>query len=242
MDTTRFKTLTHAFTLIEIVFVLLIGGIIAYMSFSNVAPDPLRVVSNQIIRHINYARHLAIKEEKFDPQEHYYANSPQSDTKYNGFFFRSYWSFRFANNGSTGVGWAYAVYSDTDRNSNIDMVNHTEATTDPLSQKYLDYGQNYTDATKINEQTRIEQKYGINSVTFTNCQNTTSDSINFRFNNLGQVFVKTYRPSQGTNYSPYQSRLMQDCLITLTHISGRKATITLTPETGFSYLSSLDPE
>ena len=55
-----------AFTLIEIVFVIVIIGILAVVIIPRTERDPLREAAIQIVSDIRYTQHLAMIDDKYD--------------------------------------------------------------------------------------------------------------------------------------------------------------------------------
>lgn len=56
-----------AFTMLELVFVIIIIGILAVLAMPNFNTNPLRLASEQIATHIRYTQHLAMIDDKYDP-------------------------------------------------------------------------------------------------------------------------------------------------------------------------------
>ncbi|EAJ5693991.1 prepilin-type N-terminal cleavage/methylation domain-containing protein [Campylobacter fetus] len=58
-----------AFTLIEIIIVLVIVGIMASFTIPKLNRNDLRLAADQIVSHIRYTQHLAIIDDKFDTKD-----------------------------------------------------------------------------------------------------------------------------------------------------------------------------
>lgn len=56
-----------AFTLLELVFVIIIIGILAVLAMPNFRGNPLQTAAEQVAGHIRYTQHLAMVDDKFDP-------------------------------------------------------------------------------------------------------------------------------------------------------------------------------
>lgn len=203
----------YAFTMLELVFVIVIIGILAVLAMPSFNRNPLGEAAEQIANHIRYAQHLAMVDDKFDP----------SDADW----YRSFWRIRFYESGTPNT-YYYAVFNDTDNYGSIDTVSHTEPAIDPLTNKYLFIGNTSTDP-RNNEKMNLTETYGISGVTAT-CD---TGWIEFFFDNYGRPYVNSL--TNGTT-PPYSNLLKQDCNITLTGPGGN-ATITIRPETGYVTVS-----
>jgi prepilin-type N-terminal cleavage/methylation domain-containing protein len=56
----------YAFTLLELVFVLIVIGILAVLAMPNFRGNPLQDAAEQVAGHIRYTQHLAMVDDKFD--------------------------------------------------------------------------------------------------------------------------------------------------------------------------------
>lgn len=195
-----------AFTMLELVFVLIVIGILAVFAMPNFNRHPLQEAAEQVASHIRYTQHLAMVDDKFDP------TMP--------LWFRENWQIEF-NSGPSLV--YYEIYSDTDHNGNSDSVHHKEFATDPLTGDSLIGTSDITD---------LKKRFGINSVSFSaNCKgNGTGKELSF--DHLGRpYFYITIAEPQITNINEFI--LTQNCNITLVHQTDGNATITVRPETGY---------
>jgi len=85
-----------AFTLLELIFVIVVVGILAAVVLPNTHRDPLREAAVQLISHIRYTQHLAMIDDKFD------ANEPM--------WYRQRWQLAF----STAAGTeSYYIFADS---------------------------------------------------------------------------------------------------------------------------------
>ena len=101
-----------AFTMLELVFVILVIGILAGLAMPNLSTSPLQQAAEQIAGHIRYTQHLAMMEDKYNDQnETWYASNWQI------------W-FRIFNNK-----YYYEVFSDKDQETNSDA---NEEAIDPI--------------------------------------------------------------------------------------------------------------
>lgn len=198
-----------AFTLLELVFVIIIIGILAVLAMPNFRGNPLQTAAEQVASHIRYTQHLAMVDDKFDPTD------PT--------WYQSLWRIRFYEIGTPDT-YYYAVFNDTDKEGMIDTTTHIEPAIDPLTKKYLYVGNTANDA-RNNEKMNLTDAYGVTSLT-SSCD---TGFIEFFFDHIGRPYVNSV--SIGTT-PPYSNLLVNDCNITLTHPDG-SATIIIRPETGY---------
>ncbi len=200
-----------AFTLIELVFVIIIVGILSAIIAPSVKRDTLQEAADQIASHIRLTQRLALHDNKF---------------KYNDpIWYKGRWQILFSNLGGDIV---YNIYADKPTYSGSPGLN--ELAHNPLNNKqYLSGGYQHvlkkTDS-NVTKSMNLTKKYGINSVTFTGgC----SSAKRLSFDYIG-------RPIQGypkSMISKYSGRLIQkDCKITISTPSNSKI-ITVKKETGY---------
>lgn len=227
-----------AFTLIELIFVIIIIGIMSAIVSTYFKDDKLALAVYQTLEHIRYTQHLAISDDKFDPKDTTYTNSGFNGNS--GKYYRSWWQIRFVMqmNGIPQI-VGYSVYSDKDREGNIDRTTHQEAAVNPFDGLHL----NTFIAADSSPDVNLLSKYSVNSVEFSqNCQAIGFTKIQ---NDIGAiVFDEKGRPYRGitdtNSNNPYLYRLTSNCDITLTQQDGRQAVITIYPETGYAEITRLD--
>lgn len=232
----------RAFTIIELIFIVILIGIMSAVATSYFRDDKLALATYQVLEHIRYTQHLAISDNKFDPKDNYYINYQNgSDGSQKGKFFRAWWQIRFVDwSSGTPPIIGYSIYSDMDREGNIDSTTHKEAAVSPFDGLRLNAYSGSENSPDVN----LASKYFIQSVSFSSsCQavgftRITSGKIgSIAFDEKGRPY---YGISDTNNYSPYQYKLVSDCNITLTHQDGREAVITVHPETGYAEITRLD--
>lgn len=230
----------HAFTMIELVFVIVIVGIISVMIAPNFQGNNLRQAADQVVSHIRYTQHLAMMDNKFD----------NNDTQW----FKGRWQIRFfeditftalpPNDPYNGI-WAYSIYSDSPGYS--DLPNLTEMARDPLNPlAYLSGGYNNTlhiEDSNSNENMRLNAKYGIEDIRFTggcrgNINHVSFDNIGRPFNN----YITTNTP-YGIRTINFERLIEDQCIIQLcivgdcaTAIGDEIIEIGIEPETGYTHI------
>ena len=147
------KTNRPAFTMIELVFVIVVLGILAAMALPRLERDTRQEASDNILSAIRYTQHLALMDNKVDN------NNPSGVKNWH----KAFWQMRFANNGG---GWQYIIASNNNYDNNINKL--TEAAIDPVNGKYI-YASNANPANDESPNSFLSKKYGIDNVDFTAC-------------------------------------------------------------------------
>lgn len=179
-----------AFTMLELVFVIIVIGILSVLAMPSFNSNPLQQAAEQVANHIRYTQHLAMVEDKFDDK--------------NTTWYKSFWRIRFYH--STGT-YYYTVASDKDQNGNIDTgAGKTEVAVDPLTKVRMNVDYN-------NKSMDLTDKFGIKAVT-SSCD---TGYIDIFFDNLGRPY--SHSVSAGTT-PPYSNILTEDCNIILSHTDG----------------------
>jgi len=194
-----------AFTMLELVFVIIVIGILAVLAMPNFNRHPLQEAAEQVAAHIRYTQHLAMVDDIFDP------NDPA--------WFRGNWQIDFT---STSNNVFYTVFSDKDHLGSSD---NNEIAKDPLMGDKL-----YVDTLNgTSKRTDLKGKFGITAITFSPACNTGNE---LAFDVMGRPYYYITATAP-TVANIYQYLLTQDCNITLTHPTEGSAIITVRPETGF---------
>lgn len=193
-----------AFTMIELIFVIVIIGILAAVIIPKSGSNKLYEAATQVVSHIRYTQHLAMVDDKFDVND--------------ATWFRENWQIEF----KSGTNVYYQIYSDKDKNGNADIINN-ELAMDPLTKQTLNDADDLTD---------LKKKYGITSVEFSNSCKATASSKEISFDFLGRPYYFLTSANPPVN-NIYQYLLTQDCNITLTSAEGN-VSIKIYPETGYT--------
>jgi len=213
-----------AFTMIELVFVIVIVGIISVMIAPNFQGNNLRQAADQLVSHIRYTQHLAMMDNKFDIND--------DD------WFQERWQIAFVTPADAfAEGWAYTIFGSTDHDANPD---NGEVAVNPLNPSKLLTGGYTGFQTFDNPASTIEMNlgktYGIENILFSNtCQFAGSQRISF--DSIG-------RPLRGSpagfGFSYQANRLIQDsCVITLCQTNpcdDNNVSVQIEPETGYTHI------
>lgn len=212
-----------AFTMLELVFVIIVIGILAVLAMPDFKSNQLQRAAEQVAAHIRYTQHLAMVDDRFDP------SNPQWYSQMWVLWIRH---VHDVNNGGENE-WFYEIFSD--RSNDGDSTAAEEAT-DPLTGETLGNGtfNNTVDDGKVINLTR---QYGITNVIFAGGNNTiNSNQPRVSFDNLGRPYRDTDpNPPTVDNWRDYL--ITSDMNITLVHKSEGNATIIVHPETGYVSIS-----
>ncbi|QIR75233.1 type II secretion system protein [Sulfurospirillum diekertiae] len=219
-----------AFTMLELVFVIVVVGILSYFVSTGFQRNPLREAADQLVSHIRYTQHLAMMDDKFSLTDASWALGR--------------WQLYFSNNTGSDDQWAYTIFSDwkAGHTGNPDMG---EVAVNPLnSSQYLTGGTSGTNIIHYSDQSatkelNIGHKYGIKDITFSGGCRSNVKYIHFDY--LG-------RPMNSLSTNPYElpatgwhKLLTTQCKITLcdkdcTDGSAQKVSIAIEAETGYTHI------
>ncbi|AHJ13583.1 prepilin-type N-terminal cleavage/methylation domain-containing protein [Sulfurospirillum multivorans] len=218
-----------AFTMLELVFVIVVVGILSYFAASSFQRNPLREAADQLVSHIRYTQHLAMQDDRF--------NDPSiPDSQY---WYRTRWQIVFSTNDATANRQpSYSIFRNLDYDTAVDR---SELAKNPLSpEKYLTGGiPGYTNLDITNDslfagtkELNLGTKYGITGLAWTN---NCSSGSKIGFDYLGRPLQGPIR-SYDSSY-PSGKIISTDCNITLSY-NQQNIVITIKPETGYTYISS----
>lgn len=203
-----------AFTMIELIFVIVVIGILAAVIMPRTGSNKLYEAATQVLSHIRYTQHLAMVDDKFDEN--------------NATWWKQRWQMHFEDDSVDTGQKIYIIYSNKDGNSNED---DDELAVDPLSKRLMRGANNdlAVPSDKYMEDLMISRKYGITSIVFDDsCHKTgvsaTSNRIGFDF--LG-------RPYFHIATSQYGDMITSNCDISLNSSEGT-VKIRVHPETGYA--------
>ena len=221
-----------AFTLLELVFIIVIIGILVTIMIPDSRSTKLREAAAQLVSHIRYTQHLAMVDDKF-------RNEDSPDTHNPGNFVKWYkhrWSIRFNRDVHSLNQWAYTIFSDTAGNS-TGQVDAGEVARDPQdNNKILCGGIQGANALDIDHATfqgtrkmNLGLTYGITDIDFDGGCTTQS----FGFDNLGRPFNSRF--NNDTQAYINGDLIQARCDIQLTSSDGT-VTVSIEPETGYTYI------
>ena len=205
-----------AFTMLELVFVIVVIGILAAAIIPSTRTNPLQEAAIQVLSHIRYTQHLAMMDDKYDATD---AN-----------WYMKRWQIEFELDVLPDNDVGYTIFSDTTAGSNT-VSDVTEMAISPSNPAKVLSGGTATIATTntaMSKKLNLSKSYGITGLAFgANCNAATR----LTFDHMG-------RPLQGDridNTEAYDGNdLIQNvCDITLSHAEGN-IIIRVEKETGYS--------
>lgn len=222
----------RAFTMIELIFVIVVVGILAAIMIPKLNRNASREAANQILTHIRYTQHLAMQDDKY---ENFVSDNPVR-------WFRMRWGVAFNNTSLQKcsidepgvVTWKYSVFFDKSLNGNINSENEV-ANDIYKSGKLLSGGWSsgiVTEAIckKWNKELNLGKRFGITSVDF---KDGCSGMQTIIFDEMGRP-MRVASTTSGGAKRPYDRLLKKDCKITITDKRGNQTTIIIEKESGFT--------
>ena len=223
----------RAFTMIELIFVIVVIGILAAIMIPKLNRNASREAANQILTHIRYTQHLAMQDDKY---ENFISNQSKP-------WFKLRWGITFNETSlkecsidKPGVKtWKYSVFFDKSVNGNINS--ESEVANDIYkSGKLLSGGWSSgivteTTCKKWNKELNLGKRFGITSVDF---KDGCSGMQTINFDEMGRPMkVVSVTKNRGAK-RPYDRLLKKDCKITITDKRGNQTIITIEKESGFA--------
>ena len=228
-----------AFTMIELVIVIVVIGIIAMVTIPKYDQNRVLIAAQQIATHIRYAQHLAMIDNRTNliakpaprPATPRPATDPNGDQ-----WWRERWTIAFTQN-TNGGRWGYSIYSDFSRNGSLNSPN--EVAPDPQNPNRLLTASNIVaiPANRINNKLNIGKTYGIKNVTFSpSCAQNGNQAISF--DEKGRPFLNASTVAVGARANPSVGRITATCQINIgdgdtDETSTNVATICIEAETGY---------
>ncbi|CAA6803526.1 MAG: Putative periplasmic ATP /GTP-binding protein [uncultured Campylobacterales bacterium] len=195
-----------AFTVIEIVFIVVIMGIIGYIATPKLlSKNNIKEASKQVLLHMKHTQQLALQDELYNP------NEPD--------WYKKRWSIQFKKCRDSDD-FFYIIFSNLDKGFNIDQDD--EPATDPLNGRSLyNNGNCRTIQEKNSPNVLLTEKFDIQD-TFTN---TCGLGATLTFDKLGRL--------HGGNKELYSNLITDDCNITFYDSKDNNFTISIKKETGY---------
>jgi prepilin-type N-terminal cleavage/methylation domain-containing protein len=210
----------NAFTLVELILVIVVMGILASLAIPRLDRDLREEAQTSILSAIRYTQHLALMDDKhmFDTEK----------------WQQRYWQIAFSQC-SGGNKWFYMIGSDNDMSGNGHFEKSEAAINGATGLPYYWLSANSCDNggdETVSSDIFISKNYGINSVTLTGgCAN----AQYIGFDRLGRPHVN-FGGSTSPDHSTYMS---SDCQITFSFedTTINPFTITIAQETGYAYIN-----
>ena len=202
--------------MLELVFVIVILGILAALALPRLDRDIRQEAADNILSAIRYTRLLALTDDKTDPED----NNWQAEL----------WAIRFTLSSTNPDSTYYTIA--TDKNGNGAIIK-AEAAIDPYTGQYL-YNTSGSFASRAADESPnifIGHNYGIDGINFTGgCSNSNK---HIAFDHLGRPH--TGIASATNTFSTY---INQDCTITFSFKSSNinDLSIVIEKQTGRAYI------
>lgn len=216
-----------AFTMLELVFVIVVIGILAAVVIPRIGSNKLQEAAIQVVSHIRYTQHLAQVDDRF--------NSADSE------WYKDRWQIFFASTAGSNNQWAYSIFSDN-AGASTGNPDVSETAKNPLdSSKYLTGGYSAIpfDDSRATFELNIGRKYGVTGVDFSaNCK---VNGLRIAFDHVGRPLYDGPHLLDDSYRDGGSSRLIQydaggdPCIITMTSSEG-SVEIAIEPETGYAHI------
>lgn len=218
-----------AFTMIELVFVLVVIGILAATIIPSTRTNPVQEAAIQLLSHIRYTQHLAIVDDTYDSNDNNW--------------YKKRWQIVFINSSKANNRYAYTIYSDSTGGStgdpNIDEIAHNPQNSSQLmtggsSGGEAKLGYNHSDFPGMRK-LNLGMSYGIEDVIFAS-ECSVSGSKRIAFDYLGRPIKGKLGGASGSgNSTAYEddNLIQDDCDITITD-GIESAIIRIKRETGYA--------
>jgi len=217
-----------AFTMIELVFVIVVIGVLSAVILPNTKTNPVQEAAIQLVSHIRYTQHLAMVDDKFDATD--------------GNWYKKRWQIVFVQHAEASSVPAYTIFSDTSNGSTGD-ANELEIALNPVNVTQRMTG-GHSGSVKLDirdsrfvgmRKLNLGLSYGITSITMSNSCSV-SGSRRIAFDHVGRPIRGSLGAAGGGgNAQSYENNnlIQADCIITLT--DGIESTlIRVTRETGYT--------
>jgi len=202
-----------AFTMIELVFVIVVIGIITAVMLPRIDRDNVYEAAQQVISHIKYTQHLAMIDNKYDDN--------------NTDWYKERWQIGFTSCTSGDI--AYTIHSDEAAYGVLPA--RAETARDPLSKLRLYHNNCLQDPAQDDGQVNLTNNFNIDSMDFTGCANVQ----HIAFDTMGRPFTNVSNSTSST-----ASYMTAVCDIVLIVNNDSNATIRIEPETGYTRLLSIN--
>ena len=207
------KSYKNSFTLIEIIFVLVLLAIInSQVSLKNNI-SKLKLAKQQLVLHLKYLRYIAMIDNKYDSLD--------------PLWFRKRWTLKFLNCKSTIGGYYYIIFSDENKNG---YISKSETLRDPLSDNYIySYQCNQDTLYDKSKFVLLTQKYDIQDIKISCNATSTVGQLSFGYD--GNVYSRL----SNNDFESYKFKVINLCTIKFKDSYNNEEKITIVPNTGQIY-------
>ena len=233
-----------AFTLVELVFVVVVVGILAFALWPTKQPTQALEAARQIVAHIRYTQHLALNDDKF--ATHTYTDKDGNANSIAKDWYKRMWRIVFSNQNKIegkcdNTGWRYAVYqniagdlSDSGQpNGTIEAARNPAQAGKVLSACYSGLSTNTSD------ELNLSQTYKIENIDFSEFA-TDSRIQGIIFDELGRAYPRGEWDAPYGNKHKFSQDNGSFGRITLSAKDGSVAKILVFAETGYACVENVD--
>jgi len=249
----------QSFTLIELLIVIIVISILVVKANFTLSDTSLNQAADQVISHINYTRHLALSDNKF---QYYPISDSKRELNRTKYWFKQWFHFKITDAGGDII---YYIFTDSPTDSNSTTFNNKSTSSNQytielaksaLDDRYIcganreDSGNNnYPHKIDTYKKANLSKYYGIKKVVLTGGYSSSSMSggkgnrIDLLFDNYGQLYMREGDiGGSATDINPYdkdkRKSLTQIAKISLCKDNNceQNISICITPKIGFAYL------
>ena len=212
--------------MIELVFVIVVIGILAAVIIPNTRTNPLQEAAVQLLSHIRYTQHLAMVDDVFDADD--------------SIWYKKRWQLVFSNAVKPNSTVAYTIFSDTATGVGTSVAGDadiSEVAINPQNRtKRLTGG--YASAissthAQVTKKLNLQLSYGIDRVDFDDGCN---GGLRLFFDNNGRPMKGDQDSMTGAYSAGTQRSITSACTIVL-FSADNKISITVQPETGYANIN-----
>jgi prepilin-type N-terminal cleavage/methylation domain-containing protein len=229
-----------SFTLIELVIVIVIIGILYSSISSSMKDTTLNQAADQIISHINYTKHLAIRDNKM---QYYPINSGKTEMNRSKYWFKQWWQIRISKNDHNEY-W-YEIFSDSPTNSGSTFNGLggpvAEYALNPQTDLYM--AGNYESSESMYKKLNLTYSYSILKILIDGKDSIYSkNSFKLIFDNYGNCYLREGDDGDKGDINPYDKDeripLLKTTKITLCKDDNceKKLSICISPKIGNVYI------
>ena len=233
-----------SFTLIELVIVIVVIGVLYSSITFSLKSTSLYQAANQLASHINYTRHLALKDSKM---QYYPINSTSTEMNKSKYWFKQWWQIRISRN--TNNEYWYEIFSDSAGDSASSVFDRnggpvSEYALDPQTGLYM--AGNNNSSNSLYNKLNLTHTFGIGRVlVFVDdslATITPTNSFKLIFDNYGNCYIREGEIGDGNDINPYNIEeripLLQTATITLCQDDDceKNVSICVSPKIGNTYL------
>ena len=232
-----------AFTLVELIFVVVVIGILAFSLWPKKQPIQALAAARQIVAHIRYTQHLALNDDKF--ATHTYTDKDGNANSIAKDWYKRLWRITFSNLTADKDckigGWRYAVYQNiagdlSDKgqpNGTIEAARNPAQAGKVLSASYSGLSTNTSD------ELNLSQTYKIKNIDFSELAEG-GKIQGIIFDELGRAYPRGEWTTPYDNSSKFSQGNGSFGRIKLSAKDRSKANILVFAETGYACVENVD--